>query len=325
MARSAIQFQKCVYLPAFQRLYSTEEQCEAALEKARWPDGYRCPRCNGPVHGLVYGRRLKRYQCRHCGHQATLTAGTIMQATKLPLTTWFLAFYLIGQAKTGISSLELSRHLGVKDDTAWLLHKKILRAMADREEAYLLRGKIQIVASGFREAVDSYLGGELPGGKAGRGSENKIPIVAAVSLNEAGHPIHARITAVSGFSAEAIGAWAREHQAPGSEVLSDGLACFRVMTTAGCSHHAIVTGGKHSSDLPQFRWINTLLGNLKTSFNGTFHAFNFDKYTRRYLGGYCIRFNRRFSLAAMTERIANVVCCCMPCTEGDFRVVEAYG
>ena len=143
MARSAIQFQKGLSLPAFQRLYSTEEQCEAALEKARWPDGLRCPRCNGHAHGLVYGRRLKRYQSRNCGHQATLTAGTIMQATKLPLTTWFLSFYLIGQAKTGISSLELSRHPGVKVDRAWLLHNKILRAMADREEAYLLRGKIQ--------------------------------------------------------------------------------------------------------------------------------------------------------------------------------------
>jgi transposase-like protein len=245
VARNSIQFQKGLSLPAFLRLYSTEEQCEAALEKARWPDGFRCPRCNGHEHGLVYGRRLKRYQCRNCGHQATLTAGTIMQATKLPLTAWFLAFYLIGQAKTGISSLELSRHLGVKYDTAWLLHNKILRAMADREEAYLLRGKIQI--------DDSYLGGELPGGKAGRGSENKTPIVAAVSLNEAGHPIHARITAVSGFSSEAIADWSKQHLAPGSQVLSDGLACFRAVTTAGCSHRAIVTGGKHPSDLPQFR------------------------------------------------------------------------
>jgi hypothetical protein len=175
---------------------------------------------------LVYGRRLKRYQCRSCGHQATLTAGTIMQATKLPLTTWFLAFYLIGQAKTGISSLELSRHLGVNYDTAWLLHHKILRAMADREDVYLLRGKVQI--------DDSYLGGELPGGKAGRGSDNKIPIVAAVSLNEAGHPIHARITAVSGFSSEAIAEWAKRHLAPGSQGLSDGMACFRAVTTAGC-------------------------------------------------------------------------------------------
>lgn len=240
-----------------------------------------------------------------------------MQATKLPLTTWFQAFYLIGQAKTGISSLELSRHLGVKYDTAWLLHNKILRAMSEREDAYVLRGKIQM--------DDAYLGGERTGGKVGRGSENKIPIVAAVSLNEAGHPIHAKITPVIGFSSDAVSAWARDNLAPGCSVLTDGLACFRSVTSAGCSHEVVVTGGKHPNELPQFRWINTLLGNLKTSLSGTFHAFNFDKYARRYLGGYCFRFNRRFSLAAMTERIANAVCCCMPCTERDLRVAEAYG
>ncbi len=83
-------------------------------------------------------------------------------------------------------------------DTTWLLHNNILRAMADREESYLLRGKVQI--------DDSYLGGEMPGGKVGQGSENKIPIIAAVSLNEPGHPIHARITAVIDFSSEAISA-----------------------------------------------------------------------------------------------------------------------
>ena len=82
MSRIAIQFQKGLSLSEFQRLYGTEEQCEAALEKARWPDGFRCPRCGGHEHGLVYGRRLKRYQCRSCGHQATLTAGTIMQAVR---------------------------------------------------------------------------------------------------------------------------------------------------------------------------------------------------------------------------------------------------
>ena len=128
----------------------------------------------------------------------------------------------------------------MKYDTAWLLHNKILRAMSEREDAYVLRGKIQM--------DDAYLGGERPGGRAGRGSENKIPIVAAVSLSEAGHPIHAKITPVAGFSSEAVGAWAREHLAPGSQVLSDGLACFRSVTTAGCSREAIVTGGKHPND-----------------------------------------------------------------------------
>ena len=98
--------------------------------------------------------------------------------------------------------------------------------MTEREEAYLLWGKIQM--------DDSYLGGELPGSKPGRGSENKIPIVATVSLNEACHLIHVRITAVTGFSSEAISDWAKRHLRPGSQVLSDGLACFRAVTTANC-------------------------------------------------------------------------------------------
>jgi hypothetical protein len=97
------------------------------------------------------------------------------------------------------------------------------------------------------------------------------------------------------------------------------------VTSANCHHKAVLTGGKAPSDLPQFRLINTLLGNLKTSFGGTFHAFNFDKCARRYLGGYCFRFNRHCSIAGMSERIANAVCCCMPLTERDLRVAEVYG
>jgi hypothetical protein len=101
---------------------------------------------------------------------------------------------------------------------------------------------------------DAYLGGERPVGKAGRGSENKIPIVVAVSLNEAGHPIHARITAVSGFSSEAISDWAKRYLEPGCYVLSDGLAGFRAVTIADCHHNkAVDTSGKHPNDLPQVR------------------------------------------------------------------------
>ena len=317
MARNGIQFQKGLSLLDFQRLYGTEELCVAALEQTRWPTGFCCPRCASHQYGIVYGRRLKRYQCRICRHQATVISGTILQATKLPLTVWFLAFYLIGQAKTGISSLELSRHLGVNYDTAWLLHNKIMKAMSEREDSYVLLGKIQI--------DDAYLGGERPGGKPGRGSENKVPIVAAISLNNAGHPIYTKITPVSGFTSEALAKWASQHLAPGCAVLSDGLACFRSVTTIGCRHEAVVSRGRHPKDLPEFRWINILLGNLKTSISGALHAFNYDKYAKRYLGGYCYRFNRRFEMKEMTDRVANAVCCCKPCPERALRVAEVYG
>jgi hypothetical protein len=99
---------------------------------------------------------------------------------------------------------------GLSSDTDWLVHNKILRAMSGRQKAYVLQGKIQI--------DEAYLGGEQPGGKAGGGSENKVPIVTAISLNEAGHPIHAKITPVLGFSSAA----ASKHLAAGCAVLSDG-------------------------------------------------------------------------------------------------------
>ena len=87
----------------------------------------------------------------------------------------------------------------------------------------------------------------------------------------------------------------------------------------------IVTGGKHLSDLPQFRWINTLLGSLKISFKCTFHAFNFGKIAKCHLGGYSFLFNSCFLLATMRQQIAITGCFCRPCTERDLRVSEAYG
>jgi transposase-like protein len=314
MAMNRIQFQPGMSLSQFLELYGTEEQCNAALEKARWPNGFHCPRCGEQKHGLVYGRRHRRYQCRSCRYQTTVTAGTIMEATKLPLTKWFQAFYLVGDAKTGISSLSLKRKLGVNYRTAWLLHNKIMQAMSEREESYVLQGKVQL--------DDAYLGGELNGGKAGRGSENKVPIVAAVSLDDAGHPIHVKVSKVATFSFAAIADWAQDALARGCEVISDGLACFRAVAEVGCLHQPVIADGRHPKDLPDFRWINTVISNLKTSFSGTFHALLFRKYANRYLAAFCYRFNRRFHLEQMTARILHATCRCTARPERILRSAE---
>jgi hypothetical protein len=237
-----------------------------------------------------------------------------MEATKLPLTTWFLAFYLVGQAKASISSLALMRQLGVNYRTAWLMHNKIIQAMSQQEEARVLRGKVQI--------DDAYFGGERSGGKAGRGSENKVPIVAAVSLDEEGHPIHVKMSKVKAFSFPAIADWAQSALARGSEVISDGLACFRAVTEVGCIHYATVVKGRHPKDLPDFRWINTVISNLKTSFSGTFHALHFDKYADRYLGAFSFRFNHRFQLEKMTDQVLQAVCLCTARPERLLRSAE---
>ena len=295
MAMNRIQFQHGLSMPEYLKDYGTEPQCERVLEAVRWPNGFCCPRCGQAAHYVLRDGVRKVFQCNACRHQASLIAGTVFQGTKLPLTTWFLAIYLISQAKTGLSALALKRQLGVSYPTAWLIHHKFMQVMADREDRYLLEGKVQV--------DDAYLGGERTGGKVGRGSENKVAFVAAVSLNEEDRPLRVRLTPVPGFTLKVVAAWAKDHLAPGSAVLSDGLACFEAVTEAGCSHQPTVIAGRKPKEVPEFKWINTVLGNLKTSLSGCYHAFDFRKYATRYLAAFCYRFNRRFDLRSLHRRL----------------------
>jgi hypothetical protein len=295
MAMNRIQFQHGLSMPEFLKDYGTEAQCERVLEAVRWPNGFCCPRCGQAAHYVLRDGVRKVFQCNACRHQASLIAGTVFQGTKLPLTTWFLAIYLISQAKTGLSALALKRQLGVSYPTAWLIHHKLMQVMADREDRYLLEGKVQV--------DEAYLGGERAGGKVGRGSENKVAFVAAVSLNEEDRPLRVRLTPVPGFTLKAVAAWAKDHLAPGSAVFSDGLACFGAVTEAGCSHQTTVIARRKPKEVPEFKWINTVLGNLKTSLSGCYHAFDFRKYATRYLAAFCYRFNRRFDLRSLHQRL----------------------
>ena len=295
MAINRIQFQPGLSLPEFLARHGTEKQCADVLENARWPQGFCCPGCGGIGHYLLKAGTHKTFQCKGCRLQTSLIAGTLFQSTRLKLTVWFLAIYLISQAKTGVSALALKRHLGVSYHTAWLLQQKLMQAMVEREGQYALRGDVQV--------DDAYLGGELPGGKAGRGSENKVPFIAAVSLGAEGHPLYVKMTPVPGFTLKAVSAWAKANLDTGCVVVSDGLACFTGVAEAGCQHHAVIAGGRKPKDLPEFNWVNTLLGNLKTRLSGTYHAFNFAKYGSRYLGAFVYRFNRRFHLETITTRL----------------------
>ena len=300
MTYNLIQFQHGMSLPEFIQCFSSEAVCSQALQRARWPAGFSCPRCGGSAHCVLGSGSRRRFQCNACHHQASLSAGTLFASTKLPLTRWFLAIYLISQAKTGLSALALKRQIGVSYPTAWLMHHKIMTAMAKREAVHRLTGTVQV--------DDAYLGGERAGGKPGRGSENKVPFVAAVSLNDEGNPLYVKVTPVSGFTSDAIAKWARSNLTPGADVLSDGLACFAAVTEAGCTHRVEIVGQRKPRDLPQFKWVNTVLGNLKTMLSGAYKAFGYGKYADRYLGAFAYRFNRRFDLAGLVVRLIVDVC-----------------
>lgn len=315
MSKNQIQFQKGYSVVDFIKDYGTEEQCSQALFKWRWPDGFHCPDCGSGRYTVIKTRNL--YQCSKCHHQTSLISGTIFEQTKLPLTTWFLAIHLITQAKTGLSALALKRQLGVSYNTAWSMKQKIMQVMKERDDGKPLSGVIQL--------DDVYWGGERRGGKRGRGSENKTPFVAAVALNDNGHPVSMNLNVVKGFQSTEIARWAKQHLEPGCQVYSDGLPCFSAVTSACCDHYPIVTGGgPQSVTREEFAWVNTMIGNVKRAINGTYHAIN-PKHLPRYLAEFCYRFNRRFQLENMLPRLAYVAVRTPPMPGRLLKLAEAYG
>lgn len=318
MSINTVQFQPGLSMAEFIERYGTEARCYRALYKWRWPNGFRCPACDGRCRSRFCRGAQIYYQCRACRHQTTLTSGTVFAGSKLPLRTWMLALHLLSATKTNLAALELMRHLGVNYKTAWRLKHKIMQAMAEREEARQLTGSVQI--------DDAYLGGERNGGKRGRGSENKQAFVIAVETDEdLDRPAFAVIDPVKAFDSASLKDWAARRLAPEAEAYTDGLACFRRIADAGHAHTVLETAGRRAgTEVRGARWVNVVLGNVKRAISGTYHAVRQAKYARRYLAEAAYRFNRRFRLADLLPRLAEAMMRCKPCAEPRLRLASNF-
>ena len=299
MARNPIQFQDGLSLSDFMRRFGTEEQCEGALTAWRWPKGFVCPRCGSADHAIVGRRRL--YECHACHRQTSLKSGTIFAKSLVPLTKWFQCMWLLTQSKGSVATLELARQLDLKWDSAWLMRQKLMQVMMEREAGRKLSGRIEV--------DDAVLGGRqgvAAGGKQGRGGSNKVPFVPAVETRD-GRPRRVQFIPVATHSQAEIARIAKAHFEPGSTIVSDGLSCFPAVTTAGCIHEQRIVSRSAvpAQKMPAFRWVNTVLGNLKTAIAGTFKSIR-RKYAARYLAEFQYRFNRRSRLSEMLDRLAGV-------------------
>lgn len=112
----------------FLRQFGDENQCLDALYKWRWPHGFRCPHCGHDRCCQLTLRKLQ--QCNRCRRQTSVTAGTIFDSTKLPLTAWFLGMYLMSRDRQGASAMTLHRHLGISYNAASRMKRKLKQAMA---------------------------------------------------------------------------------------------------------------------------------------------------------------------------------------------------
>ena len=317
MPINQIQFQPGFSLPEFFDRFGTEQQCQYALEQARWPNGFICPNCGEYKHSLVYRDNLKLWQCTACRKQTSLTAGTIFESTRLPLRLWFLGIYHLTQPKNNVSALELKRLLGISYKASWRLKHKLMQVMDERETDRVLRERVEV--------DDAYLGGVHPG-KVGRGAAGKVPFVIAVQTSKDEHrPWYVRLDPLPGFTKEALTQWAEAALAPDALLVSDGLGCFVSATDLVSNHERVVVGQRKSSDLECFNRVNTLLGNIKSSIQGSYHGFKFEKYAARYLAELQYRFNRRFDLPSMIPRLLRICTLTTARPEKWLRSAEAWG
>ena len=301
-----IQFQKGLSLPAFISRFGTRDQCEDYLYSVKWHDGFSCKKCGGKKAISFNKGNRTVFQCTHCHAQTSLLVDTIFERTHLSLTIWFLAIYLIAQAKTGISSLDLHRKLGVNHKTAWLLQQKIMHSMTEEELKSTIGGRI--------EMDDAYLGGKQKGGNRGRGSENKQPFIAAVSTNENMHPFQIKLGPVDSFSIEDVEKWTEANITPGSHVVSDALNCFKGVENT-CTHEIHISYKMSEEEKEEhFKWINTIISNIKTMISGTFHSIEYHRYSFRYFGEITYRFNRRFDLKKIFYDLCHTVIKTSPVT-----------
>jgi len=246
----------------------------------RWPDGFVCPKCGSKEYGYHAGKKVYQCKAKYCHHQASLTAGTVMEHTRLPIKTWFWAIFLMATDKRGSSATYLSVTLKVRYKSAWLLLQKLRSAMGNRDAKYLLDGIV--------EFDDTYFGGPQPGGKRGRGT-SKTKVLVALSKDANGKPKHLKMCVVSDLKGKTVGAFAKAAIAKNSTVETDAYRSYRRALKENFNHDWQVFDAANGS----LAWLHTIVSNAKSFVQGTFHGLD-QIHLQRYLNEFCWRFNRRY-------------------------------
>ncbi|NJO36806.1 MAG: IS1595 family transposase [Rhizobiales bacterium] len=287
----------------FMAQFGEERRCIEYLATLRWPDGYVCSKCGG-CEAWWLTSRPRVYQCTACAHQESVTSGTVFHRTRTPLPKWFLAAYLMGRDKRGVSAKFLERELEVAYQTAWsILHK--LRHGLSEDPAQPLRG--------YLEADESYAGGRGDPSSPGRSLANpdKSLVVLAVEKKPApknqngrhGHALQrqhgfyagsARIAVLPAASASELGGFLKANLAAGSHLLTDGFAGYQGRKAALDEHlrHTPVIQDQGAKAAEFFPIVHTLFSTIKAWLIGTHHGVS-AKHLPRYLREWAYRFNRR--------------------------------
>jgi len=264
----------------------------------RWPEGFRCPRCQGTSRGYIASRRV--HECARCAYQCSVTAGTVFHKTRTPLTSWFWAIYRMSHDKKGISAVQLSKEIAVCYQTAWLMQHKIRKAMADRNRSYTLGGIVEV--------DEGYVGGVEEGGKRGRGGKDKAIVAVAVEHRAEGEPGRppvpgfAALRVLPNAAGKTLNGFLSDKVRPGSHILTDGWSGYLRIDRQGFEHTAVAVSGQQQPAHKLFPWVHITLANLKRFLLGTHHAVE-GKHLEGYVAEFNYRLNRRTMEPDLLQRL----------------------
>ncbi len=270
--------------------FQTEDNCWSYLFAMRWPDGFFCPKCNCSCYSLT---KRKLFECNDCGHQTSMTAGTIFQGTRKSLLLWFHIIWWVSVQKTGVSASNFQDFMGFGSyETAWAwLHK--LRRVMNRPERDKLTGNVEV--------DETFIGGEESGkkidgkNKTGRGSDEKIIVVVATECK--GKQIgRVRFKCIDSASSENLMKFIEDNIAYGSNIITDGWSGYSPLSESKDYKHEkkIISGSNMEAHelLPHVHMVDSL---LKRWMLGTHQGRVSSKHLEYYLDEYAFRFNRKLS------------------------------
>ena len=267
--------------------YNTEEKARAFFEATRWPNGAICPHC-GCRNAYKIGRRsgAKRhsrpglYYCRDCKDQFTVTEGTVMEHSHIPLNKWLLAIYLLGSSKKGMSAHQLHRELSVTYKSAWFMAHRIRYAMTHEP----IKSKL----SGTVEVDETYVGGKE---RADRGGRKKIDKEAVVSLVQRGG--EARSYHVDRVTEKTVRAIIRENLPPEGRVYTDSFRAYSNVPLDIETHEAVNHAqGEYRRGDVHTNTVEGFFSILKRGIMGTYHHIS-RQHLHRYLSEFDYRYTRR--------------------------------
>ena len=287
----------------FQRCFPDEQTCAAWLAEARWPHGFVCPAC-GHTKGWRLAGRAWMVECAGCHKQTSVTAGTVMHGSKLPLTVWFWTAYLMATHSNGISALQVQRQLGLGSyKSAWLLCHKLRRAMVTPGRSPLV-GLVEVDET----AIPCRPKDDPPGGGSGRSHQGKMLVAGAVESRPGG-PGRVRLSAIADYSAGSLHGFLRASVAPGAIVKTDGWSGYPGAPDVRHDPHRIGPMAAHIV-LP---WAHRVFANLKRWALGVYHGLR-RRHLQAYLDEFAFRFNRRHDRHAAFRTLLSIGLATSPVT-----------